>query len=298
MKQTPGAYRMRAERRRRVRGSGEARGDGWMRTEADERLLALATRYGTLTLQQAATACWGGRLETARLRIRVMTEAGLLHRSAAMRWTGTVVWPTERGARIAGTGLSAPSRPGERLLHRLALADVGLALEAAGHTVLTEREVRSAEAVPGRPAELLADLGISGVPEGARRGETLAVPVGAHAVHWPDLVLVPPGGPVVAVEVELTPKSRGELRSILRAYLRARRRVVYLGTAPVVRQLQGRPGSDGQWIDGVAQEADLLPPGGPDPGTDGLLRVRPLVLTDPDVARQTEQHANRHRRPA
>ncbi|MBT1190051.1 hypothetical protein HET69_40275 [Streptomyces sp. CJ_13] len=204
-----------------------------------------------------------------------MAEPGQLHRSAGMRWAGTAVWPTERGARIASTGLSAPSRPGERLLHRLALADVGLALEAAGRTILTEREARSAKAVPGRPAELLA------------------VPACAQAVHWPDLVLVPPGGPVVAVEVELTPKSRGELRAILRAYQRARRRVVYLGAAPVVRQLQGRPGSDGQWVDGVAQEAGLLPRGEPDPGAGGLLRVRPLVLTDPDVARQVGRHATR-----
>ncbi|MEU7206121.1 hypothetical protein [Streptomyces sp. NPDC045470] len=57
---------------------------------------------------------------------------------------------SERGARIDGVGLAAPRPPGERLLHRLALADVGLSLEADGHTVLTEREVRTAEAAPGR----------------------------------------------------------------------------------------------------------------------------------------------------
>lgn len=289
----PGRYGERAERRRQVQGTGEARGDGWQRTEADEKLLRLATRYGTLTLRQAAAACWGGRTETARLRIRLMAEAGLLDRSAEMRWAGTVVWTTERGAHIAGTGLSAPSRPGERLLHRLAAADVGLALEAAGRTVLTEREIRTAEAVPGRPAELLADLGVPGVHEGARRGETLAVPSGARAVHWPDLVLVPPDGSLVAVEVELTPKTRSELRTNLRAYRQARRRVVYLGTGPVVRQLQGRPGPGGRWIDGVAQEAGLLPPGGPAPGAGGLLRVQPLTLTDPGVARRVEQHADR-----
>ncbi|MCJ0874765.1 hypothetical protein [Streptomyces sp. AP-93] len=148
MEQATGSYRIRAERRRAVRGTGEARDDGWMRTEADGQLLALATRYGTLTLQQAATACWGGRRETARLRIRVMAEAGLLDRSAEVRWAGPIVWTTERGAHIAGTRLSGPSRPGERLLHRLAAADVGLALETAGNTVLTEREVRTAESVP------------------------------------------------------------------------------------------------------------------------------------------------------
>ncbi|MFF8919390.1 hypothetical protein ACF08M_40445 [Streptomyces sp. NPDC015032] len=73
-----GAYRERAERRRRTRGTGEARGDGWQRTEEDEQLLRLATRYSTLTLHQAAYACWGGRIEAARRRVRLMTPDQML----------------------------------------------------------------------------------------------------------------------------------------------------------------------------------------------------------------------------
>ncbi|MEU8538093.1 hypothetical protein [Streptomyces parvulus] len=292
-KEAASAYRVRAERRRRSRGTGEARGDGWVRTEADERLLAAATRYGTLTLRQAATAFWNGREETARARVRLMTEAGLLNRSAEVRWAGTVVWTTERGARVAGVGLGAPHPPGERLLHRLALADVGLRQEARGHTVLTEREVRTAEATPGRAAELLADHGVPHVPIGARSGPLLAVPAGPRAVHWPDLVLVLPGEGIGAVEVELTPKTPSALRRILRAYGQARRRVVYLGTEPVVRQLQGRPGPDGRWADGVGQDVGLLPPGGPDPGTGGLLSVRQFTAGDLAVDRQAARHAHR-----
>ncbi|MFC6370557.1 MULTISPECIES: hypothetical protein [Actinomycetes] len=224
-----------------------------------------------------------------------MTEAGLLLRSADVRWARTVVWTTERGARVAGTGLSAPRPPGERLLHRLAVADAGIALETHGYAVLSEREVHAAEAVPGRAAELLAALRVPGVPVGARRGETLAVPVGARAVHWPDLVTVPPGGHLpVAVEVELTPKPTATLRAILRAYRHAQRRALYLGTAPVLRQLQGAPGPDGRWVDGVAQDVGLLPPGGPDPGSGGLLRVRQFAAGDPAIGRQTVQRALRH----
>ncbi len=170
------------------------------------------------------------------------------------------------------------------LLHRLASSDVGIGLEAAGHTVFTEREIRTADA-----AELLADLGA--------RGETFAVPAGARARHWPDLVLVPPDGRLVAVEVELTPKPAAALRRILRAYRQAGRRVVYLGTGPVVRQLHGRA-APGGWIDGIAQAAGLLPTGGPDPGAGGLLRIRPFTAADPGVARQVERHASRYRRPA
>ncbi|WP_318199183.1 hypothetical protein [Streptomyces sp. SCL15-4] len=58
--------------------------------------------------------------------------------------------------------------------------------------MLSKREAHAAEAAPGRAAESPADLGVP-VPAGARRGETLAVPVGARAVHWPDLVVVLPG---------------------------------------------------------------------------------------------------------
>ncbi|MFD5328927.1 hypothetical protein [Streptomyces sp. NPDC127092] len=292
---TAGVYRERAERRRRTRGTGEARGDGWQRTEEDEKLLRLVTRYSTLTLHQAAYACWGGRIEAARRRVRLMAEAGLLHRSADVRWARTIVWPTERGTRIADTGLSAPRPPGERLLHRLAVADAGIRLESEGHTVLSEREVHAAEAVPGRAAQLLSDLGVHQVPTGARRGETLAVPVGAHAVHWPDLVVVLPGGRLAAFEVELTAKPAAALRAILRAYKQARRPVAYLATEPVVRQLQGGPGPDGRWADGVAQELDLLPPGGPDPGAGGHLRIRPFTAVDPAVARRAELQAARLR---
>ncbi|MGW1252268.1 hypothetical protein [Streptomyces sp. NPDC002535] len=291
-----GVYRERAERRRRTRGAGEARGDGWQRTEEDEKLLRLATRYSTLTLHQAAYACWGGRIEAARRRVRLMTEAGLLLRSADVRWARTVLWPTERGARVADTGLSAPRPPGERLLHRLAVADAGIALEANGYAVLSEREVHTAEAVPGRPAELLEALRVPGVPTGARRGETLAVPVGARAVHWPDLVVVEPTPRFpIAVEVELTPKAPAALRTILRAYRQAQRRVLYLATEPVVRQLQGGPGPGGVWVDGAAQDAGLRPPGEPRPGVVGHLSVRPFTAVDPAVARRAAQQAARLR---
>lgn len=290
---TTGVYRERAERRRRTQGTGEARGDGWQRTEEDEQLLRLATRYSTLTLHQAAYACWGGRIEAARRRVRLMAEAGLLHRSADVRWARTMVWTTERGARIADTGLSAPRPPGERLLHRLAVADAGIWLEAKGYTVLSEREVHVAEAVPGRAAELLDALGVPraprvpGVPADARRGETLAVPVGAHAVHWPDLVVVEPTPRFpIAVEVELTAKSPAAIRTILRAYRQAQRRVLYMATEPVVRQLQGSPGPDGRWDGGVAQELGLLPPGEPRPGAGRHLGVQPFTSVDPAVARR------------
>ncbi|WP_415962076.1 hypothetical protein [Streptomyces sp. 021-4] len=135
------------------------------------------------------------------------------------------------------------------------------------------------------------------VPIGARRGDLLAVPAGARAVHWPDLVVVLADGRLVAVEVELTPKPAPALRTILRAYRQAGRQVLYLGTEPVVRQLRGRPGLEG-WISGIAEEMLLLPSGGAAPAPGSPLQVRPLPVEDSLVAAQIVRHASRHRRPA
>ncbi|WP_318199182.1 hypothetical protein [Streptomyces sp. SCL15-4] len=60
-----------------------------------------------------------------------------------------------------------------------------------------------------------------------------------------------------------------------------------------MRQLQGGPDPGGRWVDGVAQELELLPPGGLDPGTGG--QVRPFTAIDPTVARRTAQQAARPR---
>ncbi|MER7646140.1 MULTISPECIES: hypothetical protein [Streptomyces] len=53
-----------------------------------------------------------------------------------------------------------------------------------------------------------------------------------------------------------------------------------------MHQLHGGPG--GRWVDGVAQELELLPPG-------GHLRVRPFTAVDPALARRAARQAARLR---
>jgi hypothetical protein len=79
--------------------------------------------------------------------------------------------------------------------------------------------------------------------------------------------------------------------------VQAGRQVLYLGTEPVVRQLQGRPGPEG-WLSGVAEEMFLLPPGGASPGPGSPLQVHPLRTADPSVAGHIARYASRQRRPA
>ncbi|WP_406187878.1 hypothetical protein [Streptomyces sp. NBC_01006] len=59
-----------------------------------------------------------------------------------------------------------------------------------------------------------------------------------------------------------------------------------MATEPVVRQLQGSPGPDGWWADGVAQELGLLPQGEPRPDAGRHLGVRPFTSGDAVVARR------------
>ncbi|MER5888094.1 hypothetical protein ABT160_30105 [Streptomyces sp. NPDC001941] len=98
-----------------------------------------------------------------------------------------------------------------------------------------------------------------------------------------------------AAQLVLTPKAPAALRRILRAYQHAHRRVLYLATEPVLRQLHGRPGPGGHWTDGLGQDLGLLPPGPPDDTLIGLLAIRPYIPNEPAVARRITQQAARHR---
>lgn len=144
----PGVYQERAERRRRKHATGEIRGDGWQRTEEDEHLLRLATRYSTLTLHQAAYACWDGRIEAAR-RVRLMAEANC---TAWPSPTSGSPWKPQ-GTRCSPIGRSTPPKPGARAHGG---ASWGQAREAMGWPRWTVRVKRA----------LTSDVGYTGFPRG------------------------------------------------------------------------------------------------------------------------------------
>lgn len=288
---------------KRVRQGGTVRrprsGDGWSLTTADEALLAGATRYGVMTWRQAANRFYDGVRRTGVRRIGYLREAGLVRQSRNDEWAGRVLWPSAAGTSLVREQLPVPisapqQHPGERLLHRLAVTDVGLRFEGRRQRVLTEREIRTAESTRGLAAQVAAGLDVDGlrsVTDGRHQQRWLCVPVGASGqVHYPDLIVVTAGG-LVAVEVEVTVKPMHRLREILRGYRAAAdlfTQVVYLTTGPVAALLHGwreQAGEQaGEWSPGVLQQLSLLPDGPPDYRDDSPVRVQQLHPHDPGVA--------------
>ena len=186
--------------------------------------------------------------------------------------------------------LSAPrSHPGERLLHALCIADVGLRYEARGVEVFTEREVRFLEGAPVENQSLFASLGIPDPVDvdGAGIHRRMVVPIGSKGrVHYPDLVMRTKGG-LVAVEVEVTVKTPYRMRELLRGMAASRvfAQYVYVGTDQVISQLVGTVSSTtGEWVDGLFQDVRLGPPGEWDNAPNSRYRVQRLTVSDTGAA--------------
>jgi hypothetical protein len=138
-----------------------------------------------------------------QLRTLLHREPGLYVATAeGLRWQGL-----ERlgVCRVGASGF----------VHAWEVAGAAVALQRGfpGRTVLSEREIRVLERDEGRPvaSAKLAEL-----------------PSGRAFLHRPDLAVVSPGEPVIAVEVELSPKAPRRLEEICRAWARARHvEVVY-----------------------------------------------------------------------
>lgn len=291
------AKRKRQKHAMRMRsGKGPAapqQGDGWRLTPADRRLLMALARHGAMTWQQASTHFYGGVQRTAIRRIGYLREAGLIGQWRADEGTGNILYGKPAGHNEVRDDLwiriEKPSaRPRERLLHRLAMTDAALNFEARGHQVLTEREILIAEHQPGLAERVVASLGVPArsAPDGNGIYRWFAVPIGADAkLHYPDLVLVTPDG-LVAIEVEITPKSASRTRQILRGYKAAGmfKQVVYLATAEIGAMLHGWRNPDGGWSPGLLHEVGLLPDGPPQYDDQSRVRVLPCTPSDPGVA--------------
>ncbi|WAL49668.1 hypothetical protein [Rhodococcus pyridinivorans] len=138
------------------RGKSGGKGpSGWRRKPADEELLQFLTLHGVVSLRQAARWFYGGAMNTARYRVRLMEEAGLLTRHQDQPWASAVLVPTLDGQTIGLESAEFPvshstlrghmSVP-SNLLHRLLTAEHALAAQARGRRVISERQIRMLEA--------------------------------------------------------------------------------------------------------------------------------------------------------
>ena len=200
---------------------------GYRLTDPDLELLAFLAEH-RLALPAHVSVLLGTSVVAATTRLNKLVEAGLVKRHAA--------FPGEpRWYRIAGKGLAiiGSSLPSPRIDLRAYAHDVGVAWlwlaarDGAFGTleeIAGERRLRSTDGARDPDAEPLA----------VRLGG-----FGAHGrerLHYPDLVLRTADGRRVALELELTAKSRTRLETILVGYGADPRfdGVVYLVQSPAV----------------------------------------------------------------
>jgi hypothetical protein len=169
----------------------------------DLELLRFCGRHGVVAIDHVMAELGVGQAAAYR-RVAALIERGLLERLALLRREPTLLRPTRQGLRYAGLGLPVPVVSPGAVDHWLRCATTArlLAAEFAPARVATERELRLAERIEGRP---IASAQVGHLPNGRPR------------LHRPDLLVCGERG-VIAVEVELTPKAPARLTSIIRAW--------------------------------------------------------------------------------
>ena len=188
-------------------------------------ILRWTARVGAVTAEALADR-ESATVPAARARLQAAVRDDQLSRRAPLARKPALYTITRAGMRASGSHGLGPCRvTPANASHLIACARVAAALERCypDHLVLGERELRRDERRCGRP---LASAILR--PDHGRQ----------PLVHRPDLVLWPRGsraGLPVAVEVELTVKSRRRLTGICLAWARCRcvAGVLYL-TAPGV----------------------------------------------------------------
>jgi hypothetical protein len=199
-------------------------------TARDLELLEFAAEH-RLLLGAHVQACLGVSAGTASARLRGLSSAGYLRRDRFFDHGPGFHQITTKGLSAIQRSYGAPQPKLGTFRHDVGLAWLWLAARAGTfgpmHQVVSERAMRSHDGQPDRERE----------PLGVRLGGFGAQ--GRDRLHYPDLLLVPPDGRRLAIELELTTKTRARRDSILAGYAADRRidGVLYL----VERRSAGDP---------------------------------------------------------
>ncbi len=183
-------------------------------------------------------------------RLRTLSDRGLVTRDWQMRQYPPHYQVTRAGLHLIGSELPRPRIDRQEFEHDLGLAWLWLAARGGAfgelREIVAERELRSRD---GRRE--------SGEPPLAVRLGGFG-PAGRDRLHYPDLLLVDREGRRIALELELTPKSRARREKILSGYAVDARidEVVYLVESKAI----------GRSIDAAARKL----------GVSGFVRVAPV----------------------
>jgi hypothetical protein len=172
----------------------------------DQELVRLIGRHGVMQIEQVQRAMGAGRSVTYR-RFAYCEAAGLVER-LNIPGVGPVLHATREGIRYAGLPLPVAAVSAGNVEHMLRCTSVAISAgKNVGHeAVLTEREIVAAEAFEERP---IASVKVG--PASSRR---------LPRKHRADLAVLREEG-TIAIEVELTPKSRPRLEAIIGAWCEA-----------------------------------------------------------------------------
>jgi AcrR family transcriptional regulator len=167
-------------------------------------MVRLIGRHGAMTIAQVMRAM-GTQKTVAYRHFRRCEEARLVER-LSIPGVGPVLHATREGIRYGGLPLPVAAVSAGTIEHTLRCTSVAIrAGEHYGHeAILTEREIVAAEALEERP--------IASVPVGSYSG--------APRKHRADIAVLREEG-TIAIEVELTPKSRRRLEAIIGAWCAA-----------------------------------------------------------------------------
>jgi DNA-binding MarR family transcriptional regulator len=182
---------------------------GYRLTDRDAELLEFLAEH-RLALSTHVAVLLGTSTPAATARLNRLAEAGLLKRQLLLPGEPRSYQITKNGLAVVRSSLPTPRGDVRAYEH-----DVGVAwlwLAARGGTfgpleqILAERRLRSYDGSRESGAE----------PLGVRLGGF--GPHGREKLHYPDLILRTADGRRVALELELTPKSRTRLETILAGY--------------------------------------------------------------------------------
>jgi hypothetical protein len=195
-------------------------------TEPDLRALVFIAEH-RLVLPGQVAVLLDTSLDAATARLRKLAKAGYLAKECVFGHQPHYQI-TRRGLAAIGSKLPAP-RPDLRVYaHDIGVAWLWLAARAGAfgplEAMVGERRLRSHDGAREPDSE----------PLGVRLGGT--GPRGRERLHYPDLLLKTADGRRIALELELTPKSRTRLETILAGYGADPRiaGVVYLVERPAI----------------------------------------------------------------